>query len=440
MKPLASFKGGIHPPGKKKLVKSSEISTAALPATAIVPLVQHIGAPAKWVVKVGDTVKEEQLLAEAQGFVSANIHSPIPGTVVEIKNVYLGHGPQAEAAVIELSGEFTRLGKERETHDWRKDSPESLLSLIHNAGIVGLGGATFPSHVKFTLPEGKDCEYFIINAVECESYLKSDHHLMMHHAKEILEGIEIIQTILAPKNTVIGIEANKMDAAKHLDQLIQEAGLDMEVQPLRVKYPQGAEKNLIKAVTGREIPSGKLPLEVGVINANVSTCYAVYEAVVQGKPLVERLVTLSGGALRNPGVYKARIGTPISELIEEAGGIVERPVRVVSGGPMMGTSFFDMDTPIIKSTSGILLLTEEEVKDSVTTACLSCGKCLGACPMGLNPTTMYKQLDFEEVDHAVDIGLMDCVECGSCSYVCPAHIPLVSMFKIGRTTVRRRPK
>lgn len=438
MNKTSTFPGGIHPPGNKSLCIDGKIEIAALPSVAVVPLVQHIGAPTECLVNVGDLVEEEQLIGKAAGFVSANVHSPIPGKVIEIKDVYMGHGPRAKAVCIELSGEFSRLGKDKKPSSWNSLSSKDLLEKIQTAGVVGLGGATFPSHVKFTLPQGKSCDQFIINAVECESYLTSDHKVMKEHTEEVIEGIRIIQKILKPSQTIIGIEKNKMDAARLLEAEIERKGYNIEITPLKVKYPQGAEKNLIKAITGKEVPSGKLPLEIGVINANVSTCFAVYEAVVWDKPLVERTVTLSGRALKEPKVFKARIGTPIIDLIEECGGLVEDPVKIVSGGPMMGSSFFDLNTPVIKSTSGVLLLTAKEVQEADTTACLSCGRCLNACPMGLNPTGMYKFLDFEELPGAMELGLMDCVECGSCSYVCPAHIPLVSMFKIGRAAARRQ--
>jgi len=438
MNKTSTFSGGIHPPGNKSLTLDGTIQIAALPSVAVVPLVQHIGAPAECLVSVGDLVEEEQIIGKASGFVSANIHSPIPGKVVEIKDVYMGHGPKAKAVCIELSGEFSRLGKDKEPARWDALSVKDLLDKIQKAGVVGLGGATFPSHVKFSLPQGKSCDEFIINAVECESYLASDHKVMCEHTREVVEGIRIIQKVLKPKRTIIGIEKNKMDAALLLEEEIQRNGYNIEITPLKVKYPQGAEKNLIKAVTGKEVPSGKLPLEVGVINANVSTCFAVYEAVVWDKPLVERTVTMSGKALKEPKVFKVRIGTPIKDLVEECGGLVDEPVKIVSGGPMMGSSFFDLNTPVIKSTSGVLLLTAQEVKEADTTACLSCGRCLNACPMGLNPTGLYKFLDFEKLPEAIELGLMDCVECGSCSYVCPAHIPLVSMFKIGRAAARRQ--
>ncbi|MDC7224135.1 MAG: electron transport complex subunit RsxC, partial [Spirochaetales bacterium] len=431
---------GIHPPGGKGLTESKEIRTAALPPIAVIPLSQHIGAPAECLVQPGDTVQEEDMIGKAAGFVSANIHSSVPGTVKEIREIFLPNGMKSQAVAIELSGEFSRLGKESQKDDWKTMDNDAIRRRISDNGIVGMGGATFPTHVKMSLPEGKVCEYFIINAVECEPFLTSDHKLMLTQADEILEGIEIVRKLLNPEKVIIGIEANKMDAARLLEEHIAQKGYKVEVAPLKVKYPQGAEKSLIKAITGREVPSGKLPLEVGVINANVGTCFAIYEAVVYDKPLVERLVTVSGSAVKNPGVFKVRVGTPIRELIEECGGFSEEPAKIISGGPMMGFTFFDLDTPVTKGTSGIIALTGKDVKKSQITPCLSCGKCVAACPMGLNPTKLYKYLDFEMVDDAAGERLMDCVECGSCAYVCPAHLPLVQMFRVGKGEIRKNAK
>jgi Na+-translocating ferredoxin:NAD+ oxidoreductase subunit C len=440
MRSLATFPRGIHPPGGKGLTESTEIRTAALPSIAVIPLSQHIGAPAECLVKPGDTIKEEDMIGKAAGFVSANIHSSVPGTVKEIKEIFLPNGMKSQAVVIELSGEFSRLGKESKIDDWKTMDSDVIRRRISDNGIVGMGGATFPSHVKMSLPEGKVCEYFIINAVECEPFLTSDHKLMLTQADEILEGIEIVKKLLNPGKIIIGVEANKMDAVRLLEKRISQKGLDIEVAPLKVKYPQGAEKSLIKAITGREVPSGKLPLEVGVINANVGTCFAIYEAVVYNKPLVERLVTISGSAIKNPGVFKVRVGTPIRSLIEECGGFSEEPAKIISGGPMMGFTFFDLDTPVTKGTSGVIALTGKDIKRSKITSCLSCGKCVAACPMGLNPTKLYKYLDFEMVEDAVGERLMDCVECGSCAYVCPAHLPLVQMFRVGKGEIRKNGK
>ncbi len=430
-------KGGIHPQDYKEATCNKEIQNASLSSIAVVPLSQHIGAPCECLVKKGDLVEEEQVIGKAGGFVSANIHSPVPGEVKEIKKIYLPNGIAVDAVVIEMQGEFKRLGKETSPRDWNSMSNEEIAAKISEMGIVGQGGATFPTHVKLSLPKGKVCETFIINAVECEPYLTSDHRVMLEKADEVLEGIRIVQRLLAPGKTVIGIEANKMDAVEHLQSLVTAKGYDMEVMPLEVKYPQGAEKNLIKAVTGKEVPSGQLPLEVGVINANVGTCLSIYEAVVFDKPVIERIVTVSGGAIKNPSNLKARVGTSFRTLIEDCGGFSEEPVKVIAGGPMMGFTVYDLDTPVTKGTSGILALTAKEIKAAKPSACLSCGRCISACPMGLNPTKIYKYVDFNMSDEAAAAGLMDCVECGSCSFMCPAHIPLVQGFRGGKKVIRK---
>ena len=439
MKRFNTFpKGGIHPRDCKEASCDKAIQNASMSSTAVIPLSQHIGAPSECLVKKGDTVEEGQLLGRSGGFVSANIHSPVPGEVKEIKNIYLPNGISTPAVVIEIQGEFSRLGKEVAPVSWESMSTEELTAKIAEMGIVGQGGATFPTHVKLALPKGKTCEVFIINAVECEPYLTSDHRVMMEKGKEVLEGIRIIQKTLNPVRTVIGIESNKMDAVEYLSALVRESGLDMEVMPLQVKYPQGAEKNLIKAVTGREVPSGKLPLEVGVINANVGTCLSVYEAIVLNKPVIERVVTVSGGAIKNPSNLKARIGTSFRTLIEDCGGFSEEPVKIIAGGPMMGFTVYDLDTPVTKGTSGILALTAKEIKAARPTACLSCGRCISACPMGLNPTRLFKLIDYNLNDESAEAGLMDCVECGSCAYMCPAHIPLVQGFRKGKKILRKQ--
>ncbi len=439
MKRFNTFpKGGIHPRDCKEATCEKAIQNASMSSTAVIPLSQHIGAPAECLVKKGDTVEEGQLIGQSGGFVSANIHSPVPGEVKEIKNIFLPNGISTPAVVIEMQGEFSRLGKEVPRNSWEEKSIEELTAKISEMGIVGQGGATFPTHVKLSVPKGKTCEVFIINAVECEPYLTSDHRVMLEKGKEVLEGIRIMQKILQPRRTVIGIESNKMDAVEHLTSLISQAGFEMEVMPLAVKYPQGAEKNLIKAVTGREVPSGKLPLEVGVINANVGTCLSVYEAVVEDKPVIERVVTVSGGAIKDPGNLKARIGTSFRTLIEDCGGFSEEPVKIIAGGPMMGFTVYDLDTPVIKGTSGILALTAKEIKASAQTACLSCGRCITSCPMGLNPTKIFKFIDNNMNDESAEAGLMDCVECGSCAFMCPAHIPLVQGFRKGKKILRKQ--
>jgi electron transport complex protein RnfC len=342
---------------------------------------------------------------------------------------------KTDAAVIELDGEFSRLGKPARTRDWSVLKTEEILELLKNQGVVGQGGATFPSHVKFAVPKGRTCEIFLVNAAECEPYLSADHRLMLERTDDLIEGIRIIRKLLNPKRVIVGIEANKPDAIEKLRQ----AGLseNIEVAGLKVKYPQGAEKNLIEAILGREVPSGRLPIEVGVINANVGTPVSVCEAVRDDKPVIERVVTITGGAVANPGNIRVRIGSSVADLFEECGGLLEEPARLVSGGPMMGFTFSSTDTPITKGTSGILALTAKEVKSFAPTACLSCGRCITACPMGLMPTLIFKNIEHERMDEAAALGLDDCVLCGACAYACPSHIPLVSAFKAAKGRRRR---
>ena len=436
MNRLRTFaRGGVHPPEGKAATADKAIRNAPLPSIAVVPFSQHIGAPAKPTVSVGDHVTEGQMIAEPAGFVSAAVHSPIPGTVKEIKAIYLPSGVRTDAAVIELDGEFSKLGKTVTTADWSSMGKDEILGILKSHGIVGQGGATFPSHVKFTVPKGKDCEIFLVNAAECEPYLSADHRLLIERTDDVIEGMRIIEKLLEPKRTVVGIEANKPDAIRKMTAAGEAHGID--VVPLKVKYPQGAEKNLIEAVLGREVPSGKLPIEVGVINANVGTLVSVCEAVRDDKPVIERVVTVSGGAVRNPGNIRARVGCSVRDLIEECGGFAEEPVKFVSGGPMMGFAFGDLDTPVTKGTSGILALTRREVKSFAQTACLSCGRCIEVCPMGLSPTTIFKNIEHEHLEEAAALGLDDCVLCGACAYSCPAHIPLVSAFRAGRGRRRR---
>ncbi len=428
-------RGGIHPPEGKGLTSDKPIRNAPLPATAVVPFSQHIGAPAIPLVEPGDHVEEAQLIGEPAGFVSASVHSPIPGTVKEIRSLYLPSGMKTDAAVIELDGEFSRLGKPVPTRDWSGMAREEILEILKQHGVVGQGGATFPSHVKFAVPKGRSCEIFLVNAAECEPYLSADHRVMLERTDALVEGIRIIKKLLDPQRVIIGIEANKPDAIEKLTAAGAAEGI--EVMVLKVKYPQGAEKNLIEATLGREVPSGKLPIEVGVINANIGTLVSVCEAVRDDKPVIERVVTVAGGAIGQPGNIRARVGSSIRDLIEECGGLVEDVEKFVSGGPMMGFTFSNLDSPVIKGTSGILALTKKEVQSFAATACLSCGRCVEACPMGLSPTIIFKNVEHERLDEASSYGLDDCVLCGACAYACPAHIPLVSAFRAARGRKRR---
>jgi electron transport complex protein RnfC len=431
-------RGGVHPFDRKEETRSREIWNAVIPSECIVPLRQHIGAPAECLVSKGDEVREGMRIGKAGGFVSANIHAPIPGTVSDIRTIVLPNGIQSEAVVIELSGEFDRLGKSSEPREWQDLSPEELIGILKENGIVGMGGATFPTHVKYSVPKGKVAEYLIANGTECEPYLSADHRLMLEMTDGILEGLRIGSKILGVESVLIGIEDNKHDAIERFRSRIRSLGLDFSVVPLEEKYPQGGEKQLIETITGREVPSGGLPIDIGVIVSNTGTLYAMYEAVVYDKPLVERIVTVSGGAVRRPANFKARIGTTIGELFEEAGGFSEVPKKIVSGGPMTGQAVYDLDTPIAKGTSGILALTAREVNEAPQTPCINCGRCVRSCPAGLTPTLLYKLIEHEDYQEAVNLGVNDCIECGACSYICPAHIPLVQGIRIGKRIARKK--
>ncbi|MFP3958885.1 MAG: electron transport complex subunit RsxC [Spirochaetaceae bacterium] len=431
-------RGGVHPFERKSFSEHKEIWNAAVPSVCIVPLSQHIGKPSEPQVEPGDQVREGQLVGKAPGFVSANIHAPIPGEVKELRNVYLPNGVSTRAVVIELSGEFDRLGKQQEPKEWRNLDRKTLISAIQENGIVGMGGATFPTHVKYSIPQGKTCDWMILNGVECEPYLTADHRLMLEYTDQVLEGLEIAARVLEADHVAIGIEENKPDAIHRMKRRVKERGLEFDVVVLTTKYPQGGEKQLIKAVTGREVPSGGLPIDVGCMVSNAGTLNAVYEAVALDKPLMERVVTVTGGAVRNPGNLKARIGTTFGDLIDECGGFSEIPKKVVAGGPMTGFAVFDLDTPLIKGTSGVLALTPREVNEAPRTPCINCGRCVAACPMGLQPTTLFKYIDHEQYASAESLGLMDCIECGACGYVCPAHIPLVQGLRIGKRLARNR--
>ena len=330
MKGLKTFpRGGIHPHGRKHLTNTKEIVTADIPELLTVPMAQHLGAPAEAVVAAGDEVKEGMPIGKAAGFISAAVHSPVSGTVKEITDVYLANGMKSSAVVIEKEEGFARSVKEK-TDSWKEKEAQELVEIVKESGIVGLGGATFPANVKYMVPKGEKAEYLIINAVECEPYLSADHRLMLEKTSEIIEGLRVLKKILDPEKIAVGIEINKPDAIEAVRKQAEAENFDLEVVPLKLKYPQGDEKQLIKAVTGREVPSGGLPLAVGCVVSNVGTVNAVYEAVVLEKPLYERVVSVTGGGVKNPGNFLVRVGTPISSLLEACGGTIDKPAKVVS--------------------------------------------------------------------------------------------------------------
>ncbi len=432
---LATFKrGGVHPADRKELSKAQKIEILPLPQELVVSMSQHLGAPATPLKKKGDEVRRGEVIGSAPSYISADVHSPVDGTVVDVRKVRVAAGGVADAIVIKPSEEQT--DPFTVEYHWETESPEELLRLVRSMGIVGMGGATFPTDVKLTVPTGKKAEALIINGVECEPYLTSDYRLMMERADGLLEGIMAAARIVSPERIIIGIEANKADAAEHLESRIREKGYPITVMLLAMKYPQGDEKQLIKATINKEVPSGKLPIDAGAVVMNASTSYALYEAVRFHKPLMERICTISGESVRNPKNVLAPIGTKFSDLIEYAGGAKEDLVSIIAGGPMMGFAIADESTPMVKGSGGLLLL--PRMYEDASFPCVLCGKCVQHCPMGLQPNLMYRNIKYGKYQVAMDLGLMDCKECGCCAYTCPSHIPLVHGFKLGKRMGRKK--
>lgn len=436
---LRSFKiGGIHPPGNK-ISKNSPITVAPLPDRVVVPLSQHIGAPATPCVAKGDHVKVGQLIGQSSGFVSANVHSPISGVVTAVDSLPDGAGLRKPAIVIEREGD-----------EWLKTidrsdaliqschlTPKEIIDKIAAAGLVGMGGATFPAHVKLSIPAGQKAECLIINGVECEPYLTSDYRTMLERGSEVLVGVQILCKALDVNKAYIGIEDNKPEAISHLTTLA--AGYPhIEIVPLRTKYPQGGEKQLIQAITGKAVPSGGLPIHVGVVVQNIGTALAVYEAVQKNKPLIERVVTVTGKTLRDPSNFMVRIGTPISSLIDLCGGMPQDALKVINGGPMMGRALANIDAPVTKGTSGIVIMRNRESLRTPASSCIKCAKCVGVCPMGLEPYLLNKLTRLKRFDDLEPLRITDCIECGSCAYTCPASIPLLDYIRVGKAETMKR--
>ena len=433
---LKTFKkGGVHP-AENKFSANAPIITAELPKVVTIPLGQHIGAPATPLVKKGDTVKTGQLVAKSSGFVSANIHSSVSGTVAKIDDVIDSSGFKRQAIIINVEGDEWEeaINRTDEIIKEVEQSPEDILKKVQDAGIVGLGGATFPTHIKLAPPPGKKAEVLLINGVECEPYLTADHRLMLEKGEEMLIGTKIIMKAIGVTKAGVGIENNKPDAIEHLTELAKNyEGID--IVPLKVKYPQGGEKQLIKAVINREVPSGALPIEVGAVVHNVGTAYAVYEAVQKNKPLFERVVTVTGKSVKNPSNFMVRIGTPTTQLVEAAGGLPDDTGKVVSGGPMMGKALSTLDTPITKGSSGVLIFKEDEAIRRPVQPCIRCAKCVSVCPMGLEPFLLMTLAENQVWDRSEEERTMDCIECGSCMYTCPADRPLLDYIRLSKATV-----
>jgi electron transport complex protein RnfC len=427
--------GGVHP-AENKFSAGHKIEVLPVPEQVSVPIAQHIGAPSEPVVNKGDEVKVGQLIAKSTGFVSANIHSPVSGTVLKVDEILDASGYKRTAIIINTNGDEWDESIDRSDNLVTEitATPEEIIKKVSEAGIVGLGGATFPAHVKLSVPPGKTCEVLILNGVECEPYLTADHQLMMEKGDDIMVGTQILMKALKVDKAIIGIENNKPDAIKHMSELATKYP-GITIQPLKVQYPQGGEKQLIDACIGRQIPSGKLPIEVGAVVQNVGTTLAVYEAVQKNKPLFERVVTVTGKSVTRPSNFLARIGTPLYQLIEAAGGLPEDTGKVIGGGPMMGKALSSIEVPITKGSSGILIMPKEIAKRGKTEACIRCSKCVSVCPMGLSPYLLMTVSDKAIWDRAEEEKIMDCIECGSCSFTCPANRPLLDYIRLGKGKV-----
>jgi electron transport complex protein RnfC len=429
-----SFKGGVHPDHGEGLSKDMPIERF-VPKTVLVPMQQHIGAPAKLIVEEGAMVRKGQLIGEAGGMVSAKVHAPVSGKVVKITEALLAIGRKAAAVLIENDGkdEWVECNA---CSNWQSLSKAEIIEKITNAGIVGMGGATFPTHVKINPPANKKIDTLVINGVECEPYLTADYRIMLEHAKEIIEGIKILLRVLDINRAIIGIEANKPDAVKQFIELTK--GQDeITVQSFNVRYPQGAEKVLIKSTLNREVPPGGLPMDVGVVVQNVGTMFAIYEAVRLGRPLVERIVTVTGEAITTPKNFRAPIGTNVAELIAACGGIKGKAAKIISGGPMMGFAMHTTDLPVIKGTSGIVALPEDIAAGGETYLnCIKCGRCVRACPMGLQPFMLGIIAEQRLYPMAKEYNIDTCFECGSCTYICPSRRPMVQFIKATKMVLK----
>ncbi|WP_422486242.1 electron transport complex subunit RsxC [Gudongella sp. DL1XJH-153] len=434
-----TFKGGVHVPEFKELAESKPIEVAEIPQFAYIPMHQHIGAPCEPVVNVGDRVTIGQKIGETGAFVSGTVHASIAGTVKEIKMMYTPTGAKSKCVVIENDGtdEMHESAKGRNLDEL---SPQDIIGLVKDNGITGMGGASFPAHVKFSIPDGKKIDTVILNGAECEPYLTSDHRVMLENAESIVFGLKAIKKALGVEKAYIGIENNKMDAVEAINKAIKpEDGIEVAV--LKTKYPQGAEKSIIYAITGRSVGTGALPLEVGVVVSNVATAKAIADAIQHGKPLYERVVTVTGRGIVEPKNLLVRIGTPFSELIRQSGGFNGKPGKVISGGPMMGIAQFTLDVPVIKGSGGILVLPEEDVREEEVLPCIKCGKCIDVCPSGLQPLFISAYALKNDVERADSYSAMACVECGACSFICPAKRPLSeSIRNIKKEIIAKRKK
>jgi len=432
-----TFRHGIHPEEHKDLTQSRQIERIAFPDYVYLPLSQHIGGPSKPVVNAGDKVYRGQLIAEASGFVSVPLHASVTGQVAGIRKHHHPNGSLSDAIVIEVDHKSPQTLFDERPIDWEHLSAGALLEHIRQGGFVGLGGAAFPTHVKLSIPEGKRARWLLINGCECEPYLTSDHRIMLEWADSIFLGIRVLAKILGTEKAFIAVENNKWDAIKVLADKVP-PDLACELIPLETKYPQGAEKMLITAVLDREVPSGKLPIDVHVVVQNVGTMAGIGDLFAMGQPLIERVVTVTGPGIQRPTTLLAPVGMRLSDILDYCGGLTADAREVLYGGPMMGTPQQFLDAPILKGTSGVVCLTESQIRARKEYPCIRCSACLDACPVFLNPSMLGSLARAALYDQMLDYNIMDCMECGSCSYVCPSNIPLVQRFRVSKGLLREK--
>ncbi len=429
MSKIFDFRGGVHPPQNKHLSRDKEITSIRVPKMLFFPLSQHTGTPCQPVVQKGDKVKIGTLIGTCDKLISSPIHSSVSGTVKSIENTSHPVIGRFQSVVIENDNQDLAEESISPKKEIVNLSSEEIIKIIRDSGIVGLGGAAFPTHVKLSPPKEKIIDTFIANGAECEPYLTCDQQLMLEMGREIIESIKLVRKILNVKRCLIAIEENKPNAIEQMEKLTKNENI--EVVPLKVKYPQGGEKQLIKTVLGKDVPSGGLPMDVGVVVHNIGTLFAIYEAIYLGKPLYERVITVTG-AVKNPGNYLVKIGTPIKDVLDFCQVDWDNVGKIILGGPMMGISQQDIQTPVIKGTSGILVQTKDEVIEDEEAPCIRCGKCVEACPAYLLPTQIARVVKAQKWERLNELHIIDCIECGACSYVCPSKIPLVQYMKLGK--------
>ena len=441
-----TFKQGVHPHYREELTREKPLRRAEQPEKVIIPMQQHIGAPCRPLVKKGDHVKKGQKIGDTDGFVSAPVHASVSGEVKEITQVRIPSGEKVEAVVIipkkieQTTEKNQENGQDRAANTVRKFdeiSAEEIKKVVREAGITGMGGAMFPTHVKLSVPEEKTIDYFILNGAECEPYLTADERMMMEKTEEIISGMKLIMKAIGASKGIVALEDNKQEAVKLFEEKIKKfKNIDLKI--FATKYPQGGETMLIKAALDREVPPGGLPLDVGVVVNNVMTAAAVHSAVYEGQPMINRVVCVSGEGISNPGNYLTPIGTQVKELIRQAGGFSGKPGKVIVGGPMMGQAQPDLEAPLVKGSSGIVVLPENMSRTIEPQACIRCARCVDACPVYLMPTRLMNFIKQEMYDQAEENMLNSCIECGSCAYICPSKIPLVHYFRIGKAELRAR--